>query len=63
MKSKNFDLSMMIGKKLFDEIKKAGVEKVRIAAFLVTTLVAGTVMTLEDYSWATQPENPSSTYC
>lgn len=28
MKSKNFDLSMMIGKKLFDEIKKAGVEKV-----------------------------------
>ena len=28
MKSKNFDLSMMIGKRLFDEIKKAQVEKV-----------------------------------
>jgi len=27
MKSKNYDLSMMIGKKLFEEIKKAGVEK------------------------------------
>ena len=28
MKSQNYDLSMMVGKKLFEEIKKAGVDKV-----------------------------------